>query len=251
MEKNILRDTLFQKYFEIENGILMKDFVDKLAFITKVWRDLHILCENNIKFFDSFSSLEKCKMITHMQKNYLIIKLEPWNYVIIDIDKMENVEFLETKNIFDEKFFINYFDEIEDTESFLCLFNVEKYDGNIQKLVNFYYENEGIFSLSTSISCKFELNNAWTCFYLDFPNQNAYMSFETSDGLLYEHLFFNYDLTPYGMQDAQQKMGRDKMKEFFRKINDAMLPIESIPNDLCQQYLIHCNNNDKKLTKNK
>ena len=45
MDKATLRDTLFQKYFQIEDGILISDFVDKLSFIPKVWNELHFLCE--------------------------------------------------------------------------------------------------------------------------------------------------------------------------------------------------------------
>ena len=61
MRKEALRDILFQKYFQIENGILINGLVEKLSFIPEVWKRLHLLCENNTKYFDCFSSIEKCK----------------------------------------------------------------------------------------------------------------------------------------------------------------------------------------------
>ena len=42
------------------------------------------------------------------------------------------------------------------------------------------------------------------------------------------------------MQDAQQKMGIQKMKEIFAKTKDIKIPFECIPEDLYQQYVIQC-----------
>ena len=67
------------------------------------------------------------------------------------------------------------------------------------------------------------------------------------DQTLYEQLFLNYDLSPYGMQDAIGKMGIDKMNEIFSKVGDIIIPSDSIPSDLYEQYLINCNQIKKKL----
>lgn len=72
MEKEILRNQLFDKYFEVKNGIPVVDLVDTLSFIPELWKKLHILCENNIKHFDSFSNLEKFKLTDYKEKKYLI-----------------------------------------------------------------------------------------------------------------------------------------------------------------------------------
>ena len=49
MDKVILRDLLFQKYFDVDNGIFVKDLNDMLSFIPDVWNKLHIMCQKNIK----------------------------------------------------------------------------------------------------------------------------------------------------------------------------------------------------------
>lgn len=250
MDKVALRDMLFQKYFQIENGILIINLVEKLSFIPEVWKRLHALCEKNIKYFDSFSQLEKCKLLEYRQKKYLVIKSRMWRYVIIDVDKMENVTPVEFRNEFDEKFFVNNFDEIkEDDENvYSSLYQIEKYEGDVQEVVNFYTENQNILCLSSQLYYRLEVGTAWTWFHIDFVNANAQMGFQTPDQFLYEQLFLRYDLTAYGMQDAQQKMGIEKMQEIFSKIKGIRIPIECIPSDLYQQYLIQCNTDVNKRT---
>lgn len=241
MDKVLLRDILFQKYFEIEDGVSVKDLNDKLSFIPEVWNKLHILCEKNINRFDRFSSLEKFKMIEFNQKKYLILKLRMWRYVIIDLDRMENITRDEFETIFNENFFVNNFDEVKDRDDCFDFYFLDKYQGDIQELLNFYLKNETILNMSSEIHCRLDYNGAWTWLFIDFVNASSQLGFQTSDQTLYEQLFLNYDLTPYGMQDAVNKMGREKMDEIFSKVGKIQIPSECIPSDLYEQYLLNSN----------
>ena len=250
MDKESLRNLLFQRYFQIENGILISELVEKLSFIPEVWKKLHFLCENNIEYFDCFSSIEKIKVLEHNRKKYLIIKLRMWQYVIIDMEKMENITQTEFITEFNENFFVNNFDEIkeDDERVYSSLYRIEKYEGDVQELVDFYTENQSILCLSSKLYYRLESENAWTWFHIDFVNADVQMGFQTPDQFLYEQLFLKYDLTPCRMQDAQQKIGIEKMQEFFEKIKSITIPIECIPSDLYQQYLILCHNDVNKRT---
>ena len=239
MDKVKLRDNLFQKYFDVQDGVLVSDLTNKLSFIPDTWNKLHVLCQKNIKHFDRFCSLEKFKMIEHNNKKYLILKLRMWRYVIIDLDMMENISLDEFYSLFDEEFFVDNFGEVKD--NLFDMYYVQKYNGDIQELVNFYIENECVFNLSSEIYCRFNIDNAWTWLFIDFVNAQIQMGFQTCDQLLYEQLFLNYDLTPYGMQDAKNKMGMDKMIEFFSKVNGISLPLENIPLDLYEVFLNYDN----------
>jgi len=243
MEKSLLRDMLFQKYFECVDGILVSDLLDKLSYIPETWKKLHLLCQNKIKHFHSFSALYACKLVEYNKKKYLILKIRCWNYVIIDIERRENITEEEFINDFNEDFFVKYFDERkEDDESlYSVLYNISKYNGDIEELLNFYIENQNVLCLSSELSYKFRIDNAVTSFYVDFANARANMIFQTPDQFLYEHLFLNYDLTPSSMQDAIEKMGIEKMYEIFDKIKDIRIPEECIPNDLYLEYLNQCN----------
>ena len=204
MDKVVLRDKLFNKYFNVDDGVLVSDLTNKLSFIPDVWNKLHIMCQKNIKHFDRFSSLEKIKMIEHNNKKYLILKLRMWRYVILDLDNMKNISNDEFNNNFDIEFFVRYFGEVKDEFGFE-LYQVQKYNGDIQELVDYYLDNENVFNLSSEIYCKFNIDDAWTWLFIDFVNSQIQLGFQTEDQLLYEQLFLNYDLTPYGMQDAINK----------------------------------------------
>ena len=236
MNKVILRDELFNKYFCVDNGVLVSDLNDKLSFIPSVWEGLHNLCKKNIRHFNCLSTLDKFKMIEYDNKKYLILKLRMWRYVIIDLDNMRNISYDEFNSNFDVDFFVKYFDEFED-EYGLELYQLQKYNGDIFELLNYYKENESIFNLNSNIHCKFDIDDAWTWLFIDFVNAKVQLGFQTKDQFLYEQLFLNYDLTPFGMQDAIHKMGIDKMNEIFSRVDGISIPAKCIPCDLYKLYL--------------
>ena len=96
--------------------------------------------------------------------------------------------------------------------------------------------------------CRLNHSQAWTYLFIDFANASVQLGFQTPDQTLYEQLFLNYDLTPCGMQDAVNKIGREKIKEIFSKVGNIKIPIEFIPLDLYKKYL--SNDIEIKLTKN-
>lgn len=243
MEKAILRNMLFEKYFEVDDGILATDLVDKLSFIPQLWNKLHVLCESNIQYFDSLSTLEKIKIIEHKNRNYLILKLRMFNYVIIDIEKMENITEKQFVAEFDEVFFTDHFNEVkfDDHRKLFALYHVNNFNGDIKELLDFYLENQEVLCLSTKLRYHLEIDQAWTYFYIDFANAAAQMGFQTKDQFLYEQLFLRYDLSPSNAQDAQDRIGRDDMQKMFERIMSLKIPKEVIPEDLYQQFLIQTN----------
>lgn len=243
MDKSLLRDRLFKKYFKIEDGVFISDLVNSLSFIPEVWKKLHYLCENNVKYFHPYSTLEMCKIVEHNNSKYFILKISCWRYIIIDIQKKENITEEEFRRYFDEDFFVKNFNEqkLDDATIYSSLYYVSKYNGNIDELLDFYIENEQVLGLTTDLRYRLEEGNAWTYLSIDFANARIQMGFQTPEQFLYEQLFLKYDLTPSVLQDAQEKMGIEKMNEIFNRIKDIIIPIECIPSDLYQMYLIQYN----------
>ena len=248
-DKEELRDNLFSKYFEVEEGVNATELVDKLSFIPEVWDKLNDICENNIEYFDKYSSIEDIKLLKHNDKNYLILKIHLYRYVIIDVERKENVTEEQFRNNFDENFFVNNFNSRKRRNNdSLELYDIEKYEGNIGELLDFYLENEHVLNLSKRIHYVIKLDYSWTYFHIDFVNASSQLAFETRDQFLYEQLYLRYDLTPSRMQDAKNKIGIEKMQEMFQKIKEIKIPQEVIPNDLYKEYLIKCNEEDKHKT---
>ena len=244
MDKNTLRNALFEKYFEVTDGILALDLVNSLSFIPKTWKELKELCRKNIKHFTNFDTLEMIKMVTFNQKEYLILKLRINRYVIIDISKMNNITKEQFEREFNEEFFVKRFKERSCPGSFSDWYYTENFD-NPKILVDFYNENKDVLSLSSNLYYCIKLDDALTHFSIDFVNASALLGFQTPDQFLYEQLFLEYDLSYSPMQDAQSKIGIDRMYEMSEKIKEIRLPEKVIPKDLLYQF--YSNNNNKKL----
>lgn len=45
MDKDTLRNNLFESYFDETEGIIASNLVDKLSFIPQTWSKLHTLCK--------------------------------------------------------------------------------------------------------------------------------------------------------------------------------------------------------------
>lgn len=232
-DKTTLRNNLFNKYFELEEGIPLKDLMIKINPIIETWISLHNLCEKNIENFDSYSSLEMFKLIKNNQ--YLIMKLMMWEYLIIDLKTKKVLTSNEVLSLFNEEIFINNFKEekVNLKKSYIDYYYFVKYDGNIQELIDFYFENKKVFDLSSNqIYYKIKIEDAWTYLHIDLTSGNILLGFQAKNQYLYEQLFINKDLTPSNMQDAISKIGIERMNEMFNRIKDVKIPITCLKEDL-------------------
>lgn len=235
-KKDILRNQLFAKYFESDEGILVTDLVEKLGFIPEIYHELHELCEKNIRYFDSTSNIEKMRLVTRKKKQYLIMKLNMLKYVIIDIEKFENINVNQFHELFSINFLMTYFDEPKSARKYQSLLRIEEYKGDKKELFDFYLQNQNIFQLSNSICYHYKIGEAWTYFDIDFADHSARMGFQTPNQFLYEQLNLHYDLTPSRMQDAGGRIGVERMQEMFQEIPKIKIPEECIPEDLLEEY---------------
>lgn len=239
--KKELRQKLFAKYFENKNGILVTDLIKNVSSISHSWQELHKLLEQNVKYFDSYSNIEMIKQVTYNSTNYLVIKLNIWKYIILDLDKKENIDRERLQQLKKDFFIKNSLER--DCYNLEDLLQIRKYDGDVLNLISFYYQNKDIFEIKPKIYYKIKIDSAWTYFVIDFPNLTAQLGFQTPDQFLYEQLFLKSDLTPSPMQDAQSRMEIAEMQEMFDKIRLIKIPIQIISPDLYQLYL---NNQAKK-----
>ena len=248
--KEELRNKLFAKYFKVEEGVKVTELVDKLSFIPEVWNELHNLCKNNFENFDEYSVIEDIKLLNHNDKNYLILKLPIYRYIIIDIERKENITEEQFENNFDKDFFASNFNARKrgdnDSLEFYCF---EKYYGNIEELLAFYMENEQTLNLSKKIDYILKADNAWIYFHIDFVNEKGQFGFDAKNQFPYEHLDLRYDLRASKMQDVKNKVGIENMQEISQKIKEIKISQKVIPTDLYKEYLIKCKEESKILKK--
>lgn len=236
--KEALRNQLFAKYFEVKDGMLAVDLMNRLSFIPETWKELHTLCVKNIKYFSPLQSLRKVRMVTQEEKEYLILQLGVWRYVVVDVEKRKNIAKKDFYTIFSEDFFIQHFDERKwkDENSFQRCYEVIRYEGDIEEFIDVYKEKRSTFELSVRLYMQYKIEEAITYFSIDFASAIVHLGFQTPDQFLYENLNFNYDLTSWGMQDAQRSMSLEQMKVMFERVREICIPKEIIPSDLYEEY---------------
>ena len=252
MEKDVLRNCLFERYFEVQKGIKAIDFVSRLSFIYDLYHELDDLCEKNIEYFDCFDSIKSIRLVEYQSKSFLILKKQSWDYVVIDIKDKKSITEEQFKTIFDEDFFVENFGErkTEDSEVFSLFYDVEEYQGNIDDLIDFYFRNRQVFNLPTRLYYRLDLKQAWTYFSIHLAQGTAQLGFQTPDQFLYEQLFLQSDLTPSGMQDAVGKIGKERVQEMFSKIKEIKLPVQIIPEALLSYFDLSLQNKEIDLVEN-
>lgn len=229
-----LRSELFEKYFENQDGVLLFELMEKLKYIINIWKELHNILETNSEDINKYTRIELIERINHNNKEYLIIKFMPWSYLVIDLNNNKVLSTEEIEDNFTEEFFVHNFNEkyINEGTNKISLYWFYTFNGKIDTLINFYIENIELFNLAKNISYKLFIEEAWTYLSINITNGNIQLGFQSEDQLLYERLFLNSDLTPFGLQDATSKIGKDKMKEMFNRIKDIIIPFDIIPQEL-------------------
>lgn len=235
--KNMLRNNLFEKYFE-EDGILLSELVESTSVITHTWNSLHKIFETCIDDYDKWSRLEDIKEIEYKNKKYLIIKVMSRKYVVIDLETKKILPEKEVFNKLEEKVFVENFNEMEDMYKFYWFLTGKKE----HKIIDYYNKNREVLNYPTRIFYKINMGDVYTFLSIRL-NEGIQLSFQGKNQILYETLFINSDLTPSSMQDTKDRIGIEKMREMFDRIPSIKIPKEYIPKEFFYDGLIKEKNN--------
>ena len=232
--KNELRDELFNKYFENEEGVLLSDLVQILSPVTEKGKELRTILFENVKGFHPFSSIYQMKNIEQNDNSYLIIRCGAFFYLVIDLDKREVLDKETVKSIFNEDFFISNFAQVQEEKEYiknngldtLCYLSCK---GDISKVIDFYCLNKELFDNQERINYRLNVEEAVTQLTIDLINDSIQLNFDTPNQFLYEQVFFKGNLTPASLQDAYDKMGRERMLEIIDRVKDIRIPSGLVP----------------------
>ena len=253
MEKSDeLRNKLFEKYFENNDGILLSNLMSKLSSVIDTWGKLLSLFKENVDDFDDLSNIKMIKHIYHNGNPYLIIKTNCWEYIIIDIITKRVLSKEEVKLGFKEEFFIDNFSEADTSiDDYSDMYDFPNYNGDVEPVIDLYKKNERVFNSSNKIFHKLTIDDAYAYISINLNCGDIQLGFQTPDQFLYEHLFLDANLMPWGMQDAQSRIGVQKMKEMFERVKDIKIPISCIPEGIYQVITVDeaTNNLQKQLVK--
>ena len=247
LSKDELRNALFEKYFEVDDGIVLSELMPVLVPISYSYKELHKILEDVIDEFEWFDNLDMAKDIRIEDRNILIIKFNIYYYLVLDLGKKEVIETNEIWQIFDEQFFISNFNERKlDIKNYKDWYRFYNSDNKLETLIKFYSDNKKVLNLPTDIYNRLKIGHAWTYLNIHLASSQIYLGFQTEDQYLYEQLFLNIDLTPSSMQDAIDKIGIEKAKEMFDRIKQIQIPKENIDKKLYEYFSLETIDNSKK-----
>ena len=139
MEKDKLRTILFEQYFKPNNGINIKELLNNTTYITNLYKEFFILLDENIEEYDIYNKVDIIKEIEHNNKKYLIIKISPLQYIIIDLYNYKTLNLESVKKYFKEDLFINNFKEVNGIN--IDRYHVLESNKSLFSIVNYYFEN--------------------------------------------------------------------------------------------------------------
>lgn len=240
--KTQLRNNLFEKYFEIEDGVLLSDLVESTRDITQTWDYLHQILENCIEDYDKWSRLEDIKEIGYKNKKYLIVKVMIQKYIVIDLDNKKILSEEEIFNTLNQQIFIDNFNEIKIDEKMYDRLYWFLKGNNEDEIIDYYNQNKKILSYPTRIFYKINMGDVYTFLSVRL-NDGIQLSFQGKNQILYETLFINSDLNPSIMQDTKDRISVEKMREIFDRIPNVKIPRKYIPKEFFEDGLIKEKNN--------
>lgn len=240
-EKSVLRDKLFNKLSEEKEGITLRELYENTKNITDTFTQLKNIMIEESGTYDKFDQIEEVSLINVEDKSLLFIKTSPTTYYIIDFISNTVLD-NSYKFLFDKNFFIEHFKEKEDSLDYDRFYYFEEYNGNIERIKDFYIFNREILELKDSnIIYRVEEKKASLTLFYDLISGNCQLNFYQENQFLYEQLYLKRGLIPSSMQDATNKIGKEKMTEMFDEI-----PNIKIPYTILNKYNIYIQKNKLK-----
>ena len=225
MEKEQLRNKLFEKYFEFTEGINICDMMKQLEYITGTYKELQKLLEEKIDGYDSYDIIDMIKEIQIRENKYIIMQISLFDLIVIDVKNNKLLNKSETLEIFPN---INTMFEKINSVGTLYFY---KSDNDLKNIINYYYLNKKIFDMSNKFEYKINLEDSYTYIFFNLKQGSICLGFQAKDQFLYEQLFLKADVTPSRMQDAKAKIGVDRMNEMFELIKEIKIPYKIIPSE--------------------
>lgn len=234
MNKNELRDKLFNEFEKVDQGILITNFLDETKVIRKKWYELKNII-NQDKDEDLYQKYPNIvKFINYNYVNYLVISFRHYSYLIIDIDNKKVLNNNDVNDTFNQDFFVKYLNEIpvNSEKDFKIILSIEFYNNDIDKLINYVSDNKKYFDIKPNIFYEVHVGDAESIININLHKPNSILMFLTENQYLYEHLFMDENLNPLSMQDAVSRIGIDKMNEYFKRIRNIKIPIDIIDKNI-------------------
>lgn len=222
-EWNKLQLDLFCKLM-VDNDISLVEVIDRLDKYIDVWDKIFNVLIESSEDIDKYSSLRGINLINKDGVNFIFIKLDIWDYIIIDIDSEKVLSKEQILLIFDEEFFINNLGEKRigiDNYYF-----TEVLEHKVKYILYTYINNEELLNMNPFISYYICEDNKRVGIEINLIKGTVTLCFNDLGSGRANYLFFDKKLKPIGVSNPSGNM--DELKKIADKFKGIMLPLSVV-----------------------
>ncbi len=238
---NSKQKELFELFFVNSNNedcIEISQLMNMIKPFNAKWKELYNILKENSEDFDNYSTIRKIKKVSHNNVEYLIMQINIWSYLCIDLTNKEIVDFKEELLPFSEDFFIDNFDErkIPNPSMFYHTLSLNK--EGLELLMQYVKDNDFLFMEANDFYYRKEANDGFIAsliFEIDTGKITIY--FGNNHGIV-NYIFLNSNLIPVGVSNPTGN--KDDLKQMANRVRDINIPVSVIPD-----YLFKEENNKK------
>lgn len=238
---NIKQKELFELFFanyKDEDYIDINQLMNMIKPFNIKWQELYNILKENSEDFDNYSSIRKIKKIKYNNIEYLIMQINIWSYLCIDLTSKKIVDFREDLLPFNEKFFIDNFDEREIPNPSMFYHTISVSDNGLDILLQNLSDNLLFFTEANDFKYTKKLNDGFVVSLIfDVDTGKITIYFGNDQGMV-NYIFLDSNLIPVGVSNPTGN--KEDLKNMANRVKDINIPVSIIPN-----YLFNGENNKK------
>lgn len=227
------QEELFELYFkDCSESVNLEHFVNSLVYVKEKWQTLYHILADGLEDFDDYSRVMDIKEIEYMNRNYLIFKFFPFDYLIIDC-LSEKVLFDEDVfKTFSQEFFINNFQEeyVKNHEKVYYFLGCS--DDFAKRVLNFYEDNKDVLTYDNNFYIEKRTDDSCvTSICVNLTNLEVTLGFNYFGEIgRCNYIFLDSNLGAYGVSNPDGNM--NSLKKMGDRVRDISIPRNKIPNYL-------------------
>lgn len=238
---NSKQKELFELYFDnskSDNCIEISQLMNMIKPFNIKWQELYNILKENSDDFDKYSTIRKIKKVFYNDIEYLIMQINIWAYICIDLKNKELVNFKKDLLPFNEKFFVDNFDEREIPNASMFYHTLSVSKKGLDILLQHVSENGSLFTEKNDFIYTKKLNDGFlTSLIFEVDTGKVTIYFGNNQGVV-NYVFLDSNLIPLGVSNPTGN--KDDLKNMANRLKEISIPISVIP-----KYLFSEENNKK------
>jgi len=238
---NSKQKELFELFFDNsknEDCVEISQLMNMIKPFNIKWQELYNILKENSDGFDKYSTIRKIKKVFYNDIEYLIMQINIWSYICIDLKNKELVDFKEDLLPFSEKFFIDNFDEREIPNPNMFYHTLSLNKEGLEILLQYINDNSSLFIETNDFKYTKGLTDGFvTSLMFEIDTGKITIYFGNNQGIV-NYIFINSNLIPVGISNPTGN--KEDLKNMANRLKEISIPVSVIPN-----YLFNEANNKK------